>query len=403
VFLALSGDNLKVKMNVSFVPQGLREEGESVGKTVLESFSDAEFTKFSCLVAFVSVSGVEGLSEAINDSKQHITQFNVIFGIDQKATSKESLESLLSLDINAKIYYSRSAPIFHPKIYVFDGEQRCRIIVGSSNFTQAGLSELVFITRPIDKARVERAFMTIKKEGENYVTVGLKSGELSMDVPYSKLKPALRTLTAIKTFNPESTDYILIQKPEQFDAVLNLSKWGGKFNWIEHQNNVAKKESFVVVGRRFRPNSNNTHHFAFCSSKKLVAPDTFKILEFTNYKEALIQTLILNSSITIANILSYREQTTGGFTDIRESELVSFDIFKFKNLGSKQIAKLEASFNRLKKIEFKSIKSQYIENARERRELDSTILEILGFNPEEIKNQLDKLYRVISEELQTKD
>ena len=89
-------------MRVSFVSQGLSQEGNSVGKIVLDSFNDASFTKFSCLVAFVTTSGIEGLEETIITSKSHITDFNVIVGIDQKATSKESLERLLSLDINTK-------------------------------------------------------------------------------------------------------------------------------------------------------------------------------------------------------------------------------------------------------------------------------------------------------------
>lgn len=266
----------------------------------------------------------------------------------------------------------------------------------------AGLSELVFITRPFDKARVERAFMILKKEGKESIKVELKNGELSVEIPYSKLKPALRTLTAVKTFNPEFVDYILTQQPEQFDTIMKLSKWKGSFNWDEHRKNVEKKESFVVVGRRFRPNSNNTHQFAFYSSKKLVAPHTFKILRFENSNEALIQTLMLNSSITMANILTYREQTTGGFTDIMESELMSFDIFNFEELSDRQKAKLESLFDDLKKQDFPSISEQYAKNFAGRRLLDLTILEILGFGKSEANKLLDALYPAIAEELQAK-
>ena len=277
------------------------------------------------------------------------------------------------------------------------------IISEGFHASPAGLSELVFITRPLDKARIERAFMTLKKEGKDSIEVELKNGELSIEIPYSKLKPALRTLTAIKTFNPEAVDYILIQKPEQFDIILGLSKWKGSFDWSEHKKNVDKKESFVVVGRRFRPNSNNTHNFAFYSSQKLVSPHTFKMLKFSSNREALIQTLMLNSSITIANILTYREQTTGGFTDIMESELISFNIFDFSKLNGKQKEKLEVLFNELKKMEFPSIKEQYVRNFKEKRLLDSTILEVLGFEKDEIDKLLDDLYPAIAEELQTKD
>ncbi|MEM3845466.1 MAG: N-6 DNA methylase [Candidatus Parvarchaeota archaeon] len=277
-----------------------------------------------------------------------------------------------------------------------------RIISEGFHASPAGLSELVFVTRPLDKARVERAFLILKEEGKKSVKVELKNGELSLNIPYSKLKPALRTLSAIKTFNPESVDYILMEQPEGFDAIMKLSKWKGSFNWLEHRRNVEEKESFVVVGRRFSPHSNNTHHFAFYSSKGIVAPDTFKILRFENSREAKIQTLMLNSSITIANILSYREQTTGEFTDIRESELTSFDIFNFKELSEEQKAKLETLFNDLKDKNFPPLFEQYAKNSMDRRLIDSTILEILGFRQKEIDELLDSLYAAIVEELQAK-
>jgi HKD family nuclease len=155
-------------MRVSFVSHGLTLEGNSVGKTVLESFADATFTKFSCLVAFASESGVGGLSDAINASKTHINQFNVIVGIDQKATSKESLELLLSLDINTKVYYTASSIIFHPKIYVFDSPSKCRIIIGSSNLTQAGLFQNVEASLVVDFDKPDREGQAVLSQINTY-------------------------------------------------------------------------------------------------------------------------------------------------------------------------------------------------------------------------------------------
>ncbi len=126
-------------MEISFIGQGLNDQGNSVGKTLIESFANQQFTKFNCLVAFASVSGLDKLSQAISASKSHITNFNTIVGVDQHATPKGALELLLSLNINTKIYYTSSHIIFHPKIYVFDSPNKCRIIIGSSNLTQAGL------------------------------------------------------------------------------------------------------------------------------------------------------------------------------------------------------------------------------------------------------------------------
>jgi hypothetical protein len=98
-----------------------------------------------------------------------------------------------------------------------------------------------------------------------------------------------------------------------------------------------------------------------------------------------------------------REQTTGGLTDIRETELISFDIFNPMKLNDNDLNKLKNLFELLGKSEFPSIHEQYISGFELKYRLDSTILEILGFNPGEIRNTLDKLYKAIADELERKD
>ncbi len=137
-------------MEISFLGQGLSSSDDSVGNVLINSFSDAEFNKFGCLVAFASLSGIDGISEAVKNSKQHIKQFGIVVGIDQKGTSKEALEALLGLDIGTRIYYTISYIIFHPKIYLFEGDKKCRIILGSSNLTQTGLCQNIEASFVID-------------------------------------------------------------------------------------------------------------------------------------------------------------------------------------------------------------------------------------------------------------
>ena len=267
----------------------------------------------------------------------------------------------------------------------------------------SGLSELVFVTNPISESRVGRAFLVLQNELKDSIQATIKNTDFIFEISKSKLQPALRTLTSISRFNVEKIDYVIAQEPKMFDKILRLSKWKGSFDWFKHSNNVKKNASYVVVGRRFRPNSKNTHHFAFFSKNKVLAPDTFKILDFGNKDDAMYQTLILNSSITLANIVLFREQTTGGFTDIRETELVSFDIFNLKNLNIKQKEKLKKLFMRLSDEKFPSIMEQYVTNHKNRRDLDVTILEILGLDSSKINKFLDKLYPAIFEELKSKE
>lgn len=149
-------------MKIVFLCQGVKGCTESVGNVLLESFSDKAFNKFGCLVAFASSSGINGMSEAIEKSKQHIKQFRVVVGIDQKGTSKEALEALLKLDIGTSIYYTCSPLTFHPKVYLFEGNVKNRIIVGSSNLTKQGLFQNMEASLIVD-------FTIPDEEGEEFL------------------------------------------------------------------------------------------------------------------------------------------------------------------------------------------------------------------------------------------
>ncbi|MFA4935857.1 MAG: phospholipase D family protein [Candidatus Methanoperedens sp.] len=155
-------------MEISFLGQGLNKTDESVGNTLIDSFSDTEFSKFDCLVAFASLSGINGISDIIKNSKQHIKQFRVVIGIDQKGTSKEALEALLGLDVGTNIYYTFSHIIFHPKIYLFEGDKKCRIVIGSSNLTQTGLFQNIEASLIIDYIKPDEEGEKLLKQIYDY-------------------------------------------------------------------------------------------------------------------------------------------------------------------------------------------------------------------------------------------
>lgn len=127
-------------MNVNFIGQGYKPgDDSSVFKALKQAFADKSFSSFKCLVAFASPSGVTGLREIIEESKDHINTIRIIVGIDQHGTSKEALEALIEWNVDVYIYYTAQTIIFHPKIYLFEGDDKALAIVGSNNLTQAGL------------------------------------------------------------------------------------------------------------------------------------------------------------------------------------------------------------------------------------------------------------------------
>lgn len=127
-------------MNINLLGQGFEEKSaNSVGNQLIKFFADKDFHTFTGISAFASQAGIRGLSKHIKTAKKHLNIITIVTGVDQKGTSKEALEELLALNINAFVFYQPSITIFHPKIYLFEGKDKCELIIGSSNLTSQGL------------------------------------------------------------------------------------------------------------------------------------------------------------------------------------------------------------------------------------------------------------------------
>lgn len=131
-------------MEIKFLGQGFEEESPAaVGNYLIKFFSMKDYHTFVGISAFASSSGIKILSDSIIKAKSHLKRTDLIVGVDMKSTSKEALEEILNLDIRAFIFYTTSPPIFHPKIYLFEGEEKAELIIGSSNLTTRGLFQNV--------------------------------------------------------------------------------------------------------------------------------------------------------------------------------------------------------------------------------------------------------------------
>ncbi|MBI4947301.1 MAG: phospholipase D family protein [Bacteroidetes bacterium] len=127
-------------MNIKLLGQGFEPtSADSVGNQLIKFFSDTDFHTFTGISAFASQAGVNGLAKHIASAKKHLNIITIVTGVDQKGTSKEALEALLKLNINAYVFYQPSYTIFHPKIYLFEGAEKSELIIGSSNLTAQGL------------------------------------------------------------------------------------------------------------------------------------------------------------------------------------------------------------------------------------------------------------------------
>lgn len=127
-------------MDTKIIGQGYNLDADtSVAKELIEQFNSKRYDSFTCLVAFASYGGISALTPYILAEKERGVKVKIILGIDQKGTSKEALEEVLSWGVEAKIYHTQSVNIFHPKIYLFENTDIFTLIVGSNNLTTMGL------------------------------------------------------------------------------------------------------------------------------------------------------------------------------------------------------------------------------------------------------------------------
>ncbi|WP_340154952.1 phospholipase D-like domain-containing protein [uncultured Winogradskyella sp.] len=126
-------------MIAEFIGQGLFDDTEeSIGNHVCSTLNNLTFKQITFFNAFLRSKGLKELKPFIKKAQKNGASFTFFIGIDEKITSKEALEMLLELGIDSYVYSSKQF-IYHPKVYVFEGEIRSRIITGSSNLTKSGL------------------------------------------------------------------------------------------------------------------------------------------------------------------------------------------------------------------------------------------------------------------------
>lgn len=104
------------------------------------------FKKAYISVAFLKMSGLSLIIDTLKIFLSKNGELNIIAGQNFGLTDPEALTKLLNLLKNypsSKLYLYKAVSgdsIFHPKMYLFETDERCKIILGSANMTKGGIS-----------------------------------------------------------------------------------------------------------------------------------------------------------------------------------------------------------------------------------------------------------------------
>lgn len=104
---------------------------------VKDALDDNRLSTFKLIVAYAKSGPLYRLQERLESWRAAGKTAEAIFGIDQQGTSHEALE--LALALFDSVYVTQAQGVtFHPKIYLFTGDQYARAFVGSNNLTVGG-------------------------------------------------------------------------------------------------------------------------------------------------------------------------------------------------------------------------------------------------------------------------
>ena len=133
----------------------------------LDSFKEylqsADFDELLISVAFAKTGPLLRAQPFIREWRRRGKQVKAIFGVDMQGTSKQALEFALVNFDEVYITHSTSHSTFHPKFYLFVGEESAVCIHGSHNLTVGGTETnleggtIIQITRPEDEATFQEA------------------------------------------------------------------------------------------------------------------------------------------------------------------------------------------------------------------------------------------------------
>lgn len=125
-------------MNVQYIAQ----PNIQIGK-ILAQLLDAEPKRTVFVSAFVGLQTILRIKDQVLDLKGKGSDIRFIFGIDLGGTSQEVLDELLGWNVDVSIVKHRiPGHTFHPKLYLFEWDNKVEIIIGSNNITEGGFSEI---------------------------------------------------------------------------------------------------------------------------------------------------------------------------------------------------------------------------------------------------------------------
>lgn len=127
-----------VTPGIEFHSQGVDEEAVAAA-FIEDALGSPSISSFEVVVAWVRFGALARLEAAFRDFAARGGACRLIVGIDEGGATRPGLRKALDLFDTVHVMHDPSGRTFHPKIYLAEGPEAARLLVGSSNATPGGL------------------------------------------------------------------------------------------------------------------------------------------------------------------------------------------------------------------------------------------------------------------------
>lgn len=121
-----------------------------MGDVLSNEMASPDYNRFRFAVAYMRVSGLDRLTDSLEALLGRGGHISGAVGIDDEVTSVEALETLMHFSSDSTVFHTISSYVFHPKLYILDGQSKALAIVGSANLTRDGLFRNVELSIAIE-------------------------------------------------------------------------------------------------------------------------------------------------------------------------------------------------------------------------------------------------------------
>lgn len=233
--------------------------------------------------------------------------------------------------------------------------------------SEGGVAAILYLNRALTDARLEKAFLAFDSEQTHTIKAYSPLGA-SYTIERNALMPSLRTGVGQTTMDvTASCDYIAI-KP--YNEVRRVQRAAGirlanaKQFWTKLllDTQIA---SYLVMTTRINPFSPHVHHIAFFGNRKLFPSNQFKTIKVHDISEGKALCVLFNSIIFLAQFLITKEESTGRYVHIQETDLNHILLLPHK---PELIASLAQVFDEFRNVGFPALRQQFDVNFDQRYE-----------------------------------